>query len=321
MVQATYQKLALQWSPQTQQDRVFFVVAIVVVVLVLFLGAFLNSIDIPEKPRQQKSEIPERVAKFITKKEKPKPPPPPPKPKPVQPKPEPKPVEPEKPKIEKKRPQVEKKPLTEEQKKARDVAKETGLLALSAELNDLIDTADAAQQVKSAIKGDGSSKEVAGHSADVLTKNATKGSGGVDGTKYKTTAGESQLSAAEQAAAIAALSAAEQAFDDSVEEDATRRDSKLRSQEEVTLVIDRKKSQLQSLYNRARRSNPSLKGKLVLAITILPNGTVSDVEVISSELNDSTLEQRIVARVKTFNFGEKDVDIVTVNYPIEFSPY
>jgi hypothetical protein len=47
---------------------------------------------------------------------------------------------------------------------------------------------------------------------------------------------------------------------------------------------------------------------------------VLKVNVTSSELNDTKLEKRIVARVKKFNFGAENVKAVTVTYPIEFLP-
>ena len=86
-------------------------------------------------------------------------------------------------------------------------------------------------------------------------------------------------------------------------------------------MFDRHKSQLQSLYNRARRNNPVLKGKLVLAVTIRPDGSVSGVKVLSSELQDKALLDSLMARIRNFQFGARDVETVTVNYPIEFLPY
>lgn len=322
MAALSYKKLALQWQPSQRKDRVFYFVAITAVVVAIVLGLWLSSIEVPEKSRNQKTVVPERVAKFITQKEKPKPPPPKPKPKPPAPKPEPKlEPKPEKPVIDRKRPEQNRKPLTDEQIKARENAQKSGLLALSSELNDLIDdTSQVSAQLKQNIKAKAGDQQAAGISSDVLTRNATKGSGGVDGSRYSTTAGNGQLSAGELAAARASLEQAADAIGAGAEP-AAKANSNARSQEAITLVIDRHKSQLQSLYNRARRSNPSLKGKLVLAITIEPDGSVSAVKVVSSELNDPALESRIVGRVKSFSFGAKDVDRVTVNYPIEFSPF
>lgn len=94
----------------------------------------------------------------------------------------------------------------------------------------------------------------------------------------------------------------------------------VRLEEQVTITFDQNKSKLYALYNRARRKNPSLKGKLILEITISSSGIVSDVQIIVSELNDNTLEQRIISRVKQFNFGASGKDKITVTFPIEFIP-
>lgn len=320
MALAPYKKLALRWQPSQREDRVFVFLAVVCVVLALLAGLFISTIDVPEKSRQQRKAVPERVAKFITQKPKPKPPKPkPPKPKPKPPEPKPKP-EPEKVKVVKDRAKPVEKPLTKKQQKARDKASQSGLMAHLKELNDLVDTSDVSAQVQASIKKTDSGKTAAGHNADILTANATKGSGGVDATKYATKAGTSQLSGAELAAAQSALAASEQEFN-KVRDEPAATSGLTRSEEEVTLVFDKHKSSLQSLYNRARRKNPGLKGKLLLEITIQPNGSVSNVKVLNSELNDSSLISRILARIRNFNFGARDVPVATVSYPIEFLPH
>lgn len=313
-----YRQLTLRWQPGHTGDCLFRIIAVVCVLVLLALGVLLSVIDVPEQSRSAKTAVPERVAKFITEREKPKPPEPKPKPPPPKPvvkvEPEPK---PEPAKIERKRPEKPREPVTEEQKKAREKASQSGLLAHMSELNDLMDTPEVSEQVKRSVNKSTAAKESAGHSAQVFTANASKGSGGVDASHYATTAGSTTLSEADLAATRAALAASDEEFSGS---DAGEVSANERSQEEITLVMDRHKGQLQSLYNRARRSNPALKGKIVLAITIAPDGGVTNVKVVSSELNDASLESRIVSRIKTFKFGAKDVASVTVNYPIEFLP-
>jgi TonB family protein len=93
-----------------------------------------------------------------------------------------------------------------------------------------------------------------------------------------------------------------------------------RSREEIELVFDRNKGAIFSLYNRALRNDPTLEGKLVLRLTIAPNGTVTACEVVSSELNDPDLEAKLVARVKLFRFEAKDVEAITTTKPIDFFP-
>jgi TonB family protein len=93
-----------------------------------------------------------------------------------------------------------------------------------------------------------------------------------------------------------------------------------RTDEEIQVVFDRNKAALYSIYQRALRNDPTLKGKVVLKITIAPSGQVVAASVESSDLKDPDLERKIAARVKLFDFGAKDVDQITITYPIDFLP-
>lgn len=318
MALATYRKLALRWQPSQSEDRVFLFITTVTLVVMLLVGLWLSSIDVPERPREERPEMPDRVARFITEREKPEPPPPPPAPPPPRP-PEPRPeVEPEVPTpvVERPREREVPEPVTEEQRTARERASQSGLLAHMNELNALREVSEVSTQVRGDIQRNEEARVAAGHSTETLARGVGDGSGGVDASRYAATAGETELTAAEVASAQQALAAAEQASSERREPDA-----RVRAQEEITLVMDRHKGQLQNLYNRARRANPALQGKLVLAITILPDGTVDDIKVLSNELDDPGLERQLLARIRTFQFGAKDVQTVTVTYPIEFLPF
>lgn len=324
MAVTTYKKLALRWQPSHREDKVFTLLAVVCVVVLLLVGLYLSSIDVPKKMRSERAAVPERVAKFIAQQERPEPesrpepPKPKPKPKPPEPKEEPD-KQPDPVKVTRERPEEKDEPLTDEQRKARDVAKQSGLMAHVSELQDLMDTADVGAQVKSSIK-EGQTK-AAGHSADVLVTGARQDSGGVNADRYRTDAGNARLGETDLAATRAVLSSREEVLGAEEEKSDTQDRLRSRSEEEISLVFDRHKSQLQRLYNRARRQNPALKGKLVLELTILPDGTVAKVTVLSSELTDPSLVQRMLARIKTFQFGARDVAVATVSYPIEFLPY
>jgi TonB family protein len=94
-----------------------------------------------------------------------------------------------------------------------------------------------------------------------------------------------------------------------------------RTDEEIQIVFDRYKSALYRIYNRQLRKNPTLQGKMVLRLTILPDGKVSACTVESSDMNSTELDKKIAARVKKFNFGAKDgVPSITILYPIDFLP-
>lgn len=310
-----YEQLALDWRPQGKSDSQFKLIAVIAISVALIFAFVMSSIDVPEPDRQAKVVVPERIANFILeKKEKPKP-------KVVKPKPKPKPIIKPKPKVKKiTKKKADKKPLTKVQKKARAKAADTGLLALGNELADLMDTSDVSAMVGGKVKSSSSSAiRVASVDTSALTANASKGSGGVNASKYATSVGKTQLSQREITQVRQSLLS-----DDSIAQDTKRKNKSrtggVRAEEEITIVFDQNKSKLYSIYNRARRKNPDLKGKIVLAITIAPSGNVTQVKIVSSELNDSKLERRLLNRIKQFKFGAKKVEQVTVTYPIEFLP-
>lgn len=93
-----------------------------------------------------------------------------------------------------------------------------------------------------------------------------------------------------------------------------------RSIEEIKLVFERNKGAIYAIYNRALRDEPSLQGKVVLSLTIAPSGEVVDVKVVSSELNATELERKLLARIRQFDFGAKDVERMVVSWPVDFLP-
>jgi protein TonB len=95
----------------------------------------------------------------------------------------------------------------------------------------------------------------------------------------------------------------------------------IRSEEEIQEVLDRNKGAMYTLYNRELRRDPSLRGKLVLSITIAPDGRVTRCTIVSSELGSASLEQQLVKLVKGIRFGDKPgVATVTTRIPVEFFP-
>jgi hypothetical protein len=93
-----------------------------------------------------------------------------------------------------------------------------------------------------------------------------------------------------------------------------------RSIEEIQMVFDQNKGAIYSLYNRALRDDPTLQGKIVLRLSIAPSGMVTMCELVSSELHDAALGEKIARRVKLFNFGARNVEAITITYPIVFLP-
>ena len=94
-----------------------------------------------------------------------------------------------------------------------------------------------------------------------------------------------------------------------------------RTDEEIQIIFDRYKASLYRLYNRELRKNPTLRGQVILKLTIEPDGSVSFCIVQSSDMKAPTLSQQVVDRVSLFDFGAKeDIVAVTIIYPIDFLP-
>ena len=93
-----------------------------------------------------------------------------------------------------------------------------------------------------------------------------------------------------------------------------------RTDEEIQIVFDRHKAQLYRLYNLELRRDPTLQGKIILRLTIEPDGSVSLCQLHGSNMDAPDLAAQVVERVRTFNFGAKVVPPVTIIYPIDFLP-
>ncbi|NTW59458.1 MAG: energy transducer TonB, partial [Nitrospirae bacterium] len=94
-----------------------------------------------------------------------------------------------------------------------------------------------------------------------------------------------------------------------------------RTDEEIQIVFDKYKASLYRMYNATLRKDPTLRGKILLRITIEPGGEVSACTLQSSDLASPELVAQVVERVKRFNFGPKEnVPKTTILYPIDFLP-
>ena len=85
-------------------------------------------------------------------------------------------------------------------------------------------------------------------------------------------------------------------------------------------MFDTNKGAIFAIYNRALRKDPALQGKVVLELVIDPNGQVVDCKVVASDIADQTVIDKIVNRIRLFNFGKRDVRTTTISYPVHFLP-
>jgi len=288
-------------------------------VLSLPLAIVIPSIKLPVPDRAQLEALPPQLAKVVLQK-KAEPPPPPPEPKVEEKPPEPKVEEPEPPKVvEKPKPEIKKEPVkpkevpTEKQvEKAREVARNSGLLAMQSELaamSEMLDTGSLAAAPQKKAKTIAASANAIDSGA-VLTGSGGIGSSGTGPTESVALAGRQSV-------------ALEQSDEDKMLADAVaqqKKPAKERGSDNIRRTMDKNKSALYAIYNRALRKNPGLEGKVVLELTIEPSGAVSDCKIVSSDLQDADLEKKLIARVKLINFGKLSVEQKVVRLPIEFFP-
>lgn len=288
------------------------IISTIVVVLFLLANVTFNQLPVPEIDRKAAQELPPRLTKMMLEKRTPPPEPPKPEEKKEEKKEEEKPKE--EPKKEEKKPEPKKEePKQRSEEEIRQKVQNTGVLAMMDELADLrdeslfegLDTDNALLNtpVESAM-----SKE-----RSVITSNAMKGSGGINTASLsRSTGGAAQLAGRQVTQVESPVAQAKP------EETDKRKNA--RSHEEIQLVIDRYKSRLLAIYQRALRDDPTLRGQVVFEITISPEGKVIDSTVISSDLNNDDLEKKLATRIKMFKFGAKDVEKMIVTVPIDFYP-
>lgn len=325
-------RYGLPWNQERGERKRLLAAAVVVVPLFLAFAGYVSWIELPERDRQEQEALPPQLAKLIIeKKEPPKPvlpEPEPPKPeeKPVEqakPEPEPEPVpepvvaepepEPEPEVAEKPEPKPEPKP--EEVAKAREKAKNTGILAMGNELKKLSSLAES-------VKLDGpvanTAEPIARKTGDTLASRATASakSSGVNEEVLNREAGQVALAERQRAEVAEAerVAAVKEAARNERQETAAR----TRSKEELRRTMDANKSAIYSIYNRELRRKPSLQGSITPELVIEPNGAVSSCSVVESTLNQPALENKICNRLRLVDFGARPgVDQTKIRYPIE----
>lgn len=316
----------LPWSTLDRDERRFYLITASVLILALLFGLIVPLIELPEKERFKKQTLPPRLARLIVEQKKA----PPPKPKVVkkkiveekkkEPKKE-KPKEAKKPEPEKKpEPKIVKqtpKPSSVEQ--ARKKAASAGVLAFADQLADLRDEPaipSTAGIQKRAVTGQ---KATTAQRA-MITSGAARGSGGINTAALSRDTGGQGLGGRTTTQVQSSAADARKAQTVANSKAKGKNHKGNRTREEIQTVFDQNKGAVYALYNRALRKDPTLRGKVVLELTISPNGKVTKCRIVSSELNDAGLERKLVSRIKLFKFSAKDVDTAVVSYPIDFLP-
>jgi hypothetical protein len=260
-----------------------------------------------------------------------------PKPKPVEPKPvvpepkiekpkpvPPKPVEPKKtpPKAVKKVPpkpvKVKVPTQAEITEQAKTKAKQSGLLAFQDDLASMRDDASISNLADTdTIKGAGANNQT---QRKFIGKKVTGNSGGVDTSRLTTNvgskgelAGRKNTEYVAPSEGLASIAAKQIVTEDTV---LGNRDT-----ESIRKVLDANKGAIYAIYRKALRSDPSLQGKVTVNLQIEPNGSVSTVKLVFSELDSPAVEKKLLNRIRLINFGELQVTQTLLDYSFNFLPF
>jgi len=308
-----YREFDLPWTTGQSQDKKFQRLLGIIFLICAVLSIVWPFIPVPERDPFDVDEIPPRIAQLLLE-EKPLPPPPEVV---VEPEPEPEPddKEPEQVVEETPEPEPEPEPQPDREEIAREQA-QAALMPFAEDLADLVDN-ELLEQVADNRNLSASVAESERNERSMITSKVGTASGGINTAAMSRNTGGSGIAGRDTtrvASPVAGIGPAGGASRSGSSGKASR------SREEIELVFDKNKGAIFALYNRALRRDPSLEGKLVLKLTIDPNGVVSFCEIVSSELGDEELERKLVQRVKLFRFEAREVEAITTTKPIDFFP-
>ena len=317
-----YRALVMPWTRGCQEDERFRRSLATSLVTSIAIAMLLSMIAIPVRESITEIELPERVAKLVRQERTPPPPPAPVEPElpdeMPEPEPEPELVEelPDEPlPVSNDEPQLaEQKPDTREQVKSK------GILAFRESFASRADTRPSAQLGSQASLSAAGEDAVGRPERMMVTTSAPGSSGGINLASMSRDFGGGGGGGGMAGVALSRMESSIGGGDGPARPLAGGA-SAGRTDEEIQIVFDRYKAALYRLYNRELRKDPTLRGQMVLRLTIEPDGSVSLCELHSSTLDSPLLADQVVTRVSAFDFGAKeDIVAVTIIYPIDFLP-
>ena len=295
-----YNEPVLPWS-NTRNDERFSRIVKWILISFIVIGLIIPFLPSPEAEKKQLKQIAPRLAKLITKKRQ------------------------QKPKIAKVKSKsvkkktvkktTKKKTTKKKQIKAKKKAQQSGLMAMSNDIQDLQSMFSLSSlESKKPLRNNNNKVKTAKRNS-VLSTKAQKSSGGIDTSRLSRSTGNTGLAGRKTSKVASNIGNTAANIPRR-----TRSGQNARGLEELTIVFDKYKGALEAIYVRTLRKDPTLQGKVVFELTINPSGKVINCKIVSSELGSKSLERRLVSRVKSFRFPSKDVATVTVTYPIDFLP-
>ena len=299
----------MPWSREAESERRFRKALLLALLLTFFLGTLIPLLNVPAPVRPAVVVVPERLVSMLRKE--------PPKPEP--PKEEKK---PEKEQEEKAQKEERPKPATPEAQAARKKAESSGVLAYKESFKDLVDETPASRLGASARLSNqpaAAGQARPSRSIVALPSTAAGSSGGISNAEVSRSVGPSNGNRIGGVGFTRVESKVAELKEEA--KPVSSGSGPARTDEEIQIVFEKYKATLYRMYNTELRKNPTLRGKIILRITIEPDGEVSACTVQSNDLGSPELVVQIVARVKKFNFGPKEkVSKTTILYPIDFLP-
>lgn len=309
---ATPYDFSLPWDASGEEDSRFKRILKRLLLLLLLLALAFPWLPLPEIQREEKERVPPSLAKVLIEQHKVVPPPPPPEPvKQEEKQPEP---------AETQKAAPEPAPA-KEVKKAREKVSKMGVAAFSKELSSLRSSTNVAKlQARNTNVKSGSAAKAA---RSVLgASSATKTSGGVNSSVMNDTGSGTQLAAKGSTRVESPIGNGSGGGSGASGNGGSHRSSVAggRDMESIRRVFEQHKGAIYALYNRALRSDPGLQGKFVFHIVIEPDGSISSIKLVDSQLEDQRLELKLLARIQMISFGPEDVAATPVNYKFDFMP-
>jgi outer membrane biosynthesis protein TonB len=309
----------MPWARGCEEDDRFRRSLAVSLLVSIAVGLLVSMVELPILERSKMIEVPERIAKLVREEIKP-PPPVEPVEEPVIPEeelPEPELAEEQPPE---ELPEVTEEPLVAEvaQPETREQVKAKGILAFRDSFASRANIRPTAQLGSHARVTNAGENAVGRPQRSMVTTSAPGSSGGINLADISRDVGGGGRGleggqVMQVASSIGGAGGGDRPLSGGT--------SAGRTDEEIQIVFDRYKAALYRLYNRELRKDPTLRGQLVLRLTIEPDGSVSLCQLQSSNMDAPVLSQQVVDRIRAFDFGAKEgIVAMTIIYPIDFLP-
>lgn len=101
---------------------------------------------------------------------------------------------------------------------------------------------------------------------------------------------------------------------------ATGSASSYRSNESLLGVVRRYAPGIQFCYDNELKKTPALRGKIVVAITVLANGEVSEATVVENSLGSRAVTECVVAQIRGWRFPAIAYGVTSFRAPFVFTP-